>query len=73
MLPAALAILEHIHAKGVIHGDLKESNFLVDEPCIATGGAKTIMLIDFSHSRFDTDKDAQDEEVEEMLYLFDYL
>lgn len=70
LLPAALAILANIHAKGVIHGDLREDNFLVNEAGIAMGGAKTVMLFDFSHSSFDTDMDAQGDEVDEMIDLF---
>ncbi|CAL8462640.1 g2173 [Coccomyxa elongata] len=64
LLPAALAILANVHARGVIHGDLREENFLVNEAGIAMGGAKTIMLFDFSHSSIDSDKEAQADEVD---------
>ncbi|BDA46513.1 hypothetical protein COCOBI_08-6070 [Coccomyxa sp. Obi] len=73
LLPAALAILANIHAKGVIHGDLREDNFLVNEAGVAMGGTKTIVLIDFSHASLNPDKKAQDDEIDEMKDLFEYL
>lgn len=73
LLPAALAILANVHARGIIHGDLREENFLVNEAGIAMGGAKTIMLFDFSHSSIDSDKEAQAYEVDEMVDLFESL
>lgn len=73
LLPAALAILANIHERGVMHGDLRPEKFLVNEAGIAMGGAKSIVLFDFSHSTFDMDNEAQRAEVADMEKLFKFL
>ena len=69
LLPAALAILANIHAKGVIHGDLREENFLINEADVGKGGAKTVVLFDFSHCSFNVGEEDQGKEVDEMKVL----
>lgn len=73
LLPAALAILANIHTRGVIHGDLRPENFLVNEADIGKGGAKTVVIFDFSHSSFDMGSEAQGKECDEMKVLFESL
>lgn len=41
----AITILEHLHAKGFIHGDVKPENFLLGQP--GTNKANKLFLIDF--------------------------
>ncbi|CAL8471202.1 g10744 [Coccomyxa elongata] len=73
LLPA-LAILEQIHIRGVIHGDLRAENFVVMEPDIAKGLAhKSIFLLDFSHATFDRRQETQCCEICNLQSLFQSL
>ncbi|KAK9902748.1 hypothetical protein WJX75_004828 [Coccomyxa subellipsoidea] len=69
LLPTARAIVQRIHAKGIIHGDLRKENFVV----MQRGSERSISLIDFSHCRFTTDASAQWLELWELERLFDAL
>lgn len=73
LLPAALAILAKIHAKGVIHGDLNPECFLVNEADVGKGAAKNVVLIHFSHCSFNVGKEDQGKEIAEMKALFESL
>ena len=73
LLPAALAILANIHAKGVLHGDLRPENFLINEADIGKGGTKTVIIFDFSHCSFSMGREDQSKEVDEMKALFESL
>ena len=64
----AKAILQRIHAKGVIHGDLRERNFVVMEQ----GSKRSIWLLDFSHCHFSSATNDQESELFELDDLFFY-
>jgi tRNA A-37 threonylcarbamoyl transferase component Bud32 len=61
--------VQRIHAKGVVHGDLRKENFVV----LDRSSERSISLIDFSHCRFTTDASAQWLELCELERLFDAL
>ncbi|KAK9901318.1 hypothetical protein WJX75_006159 [Coccomyxa subellipsoidea] len=69
LLPAARDILQRVHAKGVIHGDLREANFVVTQH----GSTRDIYLIDFSHCSFTFDRSAQERKLEDLDDLFENL
>jgi tRNA A-37 threonylcarbamoyl transferase component Bud32 len=66
LLSAARSILQRIHSKGVIHGDLREDNLIVTHQ----GGSCKVWLLDFSHCRFSNDAAAQEQELCELEDLF---
>ncbi|KAJ8607655.1 hypothetical protein CTAYLR_009891 [Chrysophaeum taylorii] len=57
-LKQLLAALSHVHAKGVVHGDVKLDNALVDDP---PDGTWTVILIDFDMSRTTTTTTTRDD------------
>ncbi|CAL8471175.1 g10717 [Coccomyxa elongata] len=71
LLPTALAILNQVHSKGIIHGDLRPPNFIVNELDTVQGVQKTIFLLDFSHCDFDASEEAQHSEVCNLKRLFE--
>ncbi|BDA48478.1 hypothetical protein COCOBI_12-1570 [Coccomyxa sp. Obi] len=73
LLPEALAILSQVHAKGIIHQDLRRENFIVNELDTPQGVQKTLFLLDFSNCEFNADEEAQRRELCDLKRLFEAL
>lgn len=58
-----IRLLQAVHAAGVVHGDIRADNLLVDE----NGG---VSIIDFDQASFDTSKDNRRSDLEQFSQLF---
>ena len=84
LYPRLRLALEAVHGCGVIHGDLREANILVEEPrtddsgcCAGEQGSKMeadqqaarVWLIDFGQAERGATRQQMDDEMRELAYL----
>ena len=71
LLPQLQQSLKAVHEAGVVHGDLRPSNILVEElHGVEAGWKQRVWIIDFGHAVLDAVQKLKDDEMQDLILLF---
>jgi tRNA A-37 threonylcarbamoyl transferase component Bud32 len=65
--PRVTEVVEALHASGIVHGDLRAHNILVEEKA---DGTDVMHLVDFEHAMVTRERTMQEADLEAMLEMF---
>lgn len=71
LLPQLQSSLKAVHEAGVVHGDLRPSNIIVEElHGLDAGREQRVWIIDFGHAELDATRKLKDDEMQGLMTLF---